>query len=194
MGRTLGICGPILARVAPRTPLKAMKRIKKCPHKQTLWETPTAFHLLRAPVTLESGWLGHEGIIGKDAGDLWPYSREDGSSYTNESDEDNKTGARHVDSLGNINRVSSSEVRTLAWDGAPTRNDLGSSNVLLFSCCACACSCLYTINVDRDNKTRSLLSPHSRLPSPYTRASVALSRRCSSRCRAGRSASRARTR
>ena len=82
-----------------------MKRIKKCPHKQTLWETPTAFHLLQAPVTLESGWLGHEGKIGKDAGDLWPYSREGGSSYTIEGDEENKKVSPQANSLGNTTRV-----------------------------------------------------------------------------------------
>ena len=89
MGRTLGICGPILARVASRKPTRAIKKIKQGPDKQTLWETLLAFQLLQAPVTLESGWRSHEGIIGKDAGDLWPYSREGGSK---QAFQDFKTG------------------------------------------------------------------------------------------------------
>ena len=56
----------------------------------------------------KTGLRGHEGIIGKDAGDLWPYSREGGSLYTIESDEENKKVSPQPNSLGNTNRVSSS--------------------------------------------------------------------------------------
>ena len=37
----------------------------------------------------KTGLRGHEGIIGKDAGDLWPYSREGGSK---QAFQDFKTG------------------------------------------------------------------------------------------------------
>ena len=65
-----------------------METIKQGPDKLSLRETPPAWQLLQPPVTQENGSRGHEGIIGKNAGELWPYSREGGSSYTKDSDDE----------------------------------------------------------------------------------------------------------